>query len=249
MKIWRWAGGIFLYGAFLVATAPASLLLWGINRLASVELGATHASGTLWRGTAHQFGLRQTGQTGTNLGDLSWELDFSRLTSGQQGLLLNLSGANASGQALAWISPSSIQIRDVQLSIPAEALSTFPRFAAWNPQGRLTLHCTSLAISRETLQGKAEIRWEQAALGISPVRPLGAWHVRLNADGQTTQIHMDTLNGPLALKGQGDWSRSEGLRFNGTASALDKQNELKPLLTLIGHPLPGQQASVGIRIK
>lgn len=249
MNLRYWAGGILLYGIILLASAPASLLLWGINRYAPVELGATHTNGTLWRGTAHQFGLRQTKQAGTSLGDLSWELDFSRLLGGQLGLHLKLTGTNASGQALAWISPSSIQLHDVRLSIPAETLSNSPRIAAWKPEGRLTLRSANLTISRETLQGQAEIRWEQATLGISPVRPLGDWQADLNADGKTSQIRLDTLNGPLALKGQGDWSRHKGLRFNGTASALDKRNELKTLLALIGRPIPGQQASVEIGIK
>jgi general secretion pathway protein N len=248
LKIRYWAAGILLYGIFLVATAPASLLPWIVNRYAPVELSATHTSGTLWHGTAHQLGIRQAEQAGSTLGDLNWELDFSHLLSGQQGMILKLRGSNASGQAKVWISPSSIQLHDLQLSIPAETLAAVPRIAAWKPEGRLTLNSTSLDLSRETLQGQAEIRWEQASLGISPVRPLGAWEANLNAEGKITQIRLDTLNGPLALKGQGDWSR-KGLRFNGTASATDKQDELKTLLALIGRPIPGQMATVEIGIK
>lgn len=254
MKIRYWAAGILLYGTFLVVTAPASLLPWIVNLYAPVELAATHTSGTLWHGMAHDFGVSRPDQTAQTLGyqalgDLAWKLDFSRLLNGQQGLLFELRGSNASGQAKAWISPSSIQLHDLQLSIPAETLTVIPRIAAWKPEGRLTLNSTSLTLSRKTLQGQAEIRWEQASLGISPVRPLGSWQAELTADGQSTQIRLDTLIGPLAFKGQGNWSRNNGLRFDGTASAQDKQDELKTLLALIGRPIPGQKATVEIGIK
>ena len=64
--------GALAYGAFLVATAPATLLAGPVARASGGQVQLTGATGTLWQGRARLALTAAGGTCGVTLKSLVW---------------------------------------------------------------------------------------------------------------------------------------------------------------------------------
>jgi general secretion pathway protein N len=107
----------------------------------------------------------------------------------------------------------------------------------WNtiqPSGALSVRWEPFQVDQGKFIGKAVVTVAQAASALSNVRPLGSYRIDIDSNGQKAQISISTLNGPLQLDGQGDWTLRGGLKFLAYAKATAEQLKLQPLLSLLG---------------
>lgn len=91
-----------------------------------------------------------------------------------------------------------------------------------------------------TSYGRADLAVRDAVSRVSAVRPLGTYHVAIQAEGTHTTLDLDTVKGPLMLDGHGDFSPAgasagHNFSFSGNASvAPDQRDNLTGLLNLLG---------------
>jgi general secretion pathway protein N len=107
----------------------------------------------------------------------------------------------------------------------------------WNtiqPSGALSVRWDSFYVEQGKFVGKAAVTVAQAASALSNVRPLGSYRIDIDSNGQKAQMSIATLNGPLQLDGQGEWTLRGGLKFLAYAQATAEQLKLQPLLSLLG---------------
>jgi general secretion pathway protein N len=74
----------------------------------------------------------------------------------------------------------------------------------------------------------------EVASRLSPIRPLGAYRVRMDWQGQQAQLQLTSLAGPMLLNGNGGIDKGR-FHFSGRAQAASGQEErLANLLNLLG---------------
>lgn len=245
MKRLYWVGAFLLYAAFLAALAPAGTLLWGINLLGNNKIMAESTSGTLWHGEARGMTFAPQGRPAAAIGRISWKIRPLKLLLGKVETAVELSGNGIRGQGLLGFGSQTLSIRQLDATLPAAWLAYLqPTLNGWQIDGTLKIRSNEFSLQSNRFSGRAEITWEQAALGISPVRPLGTYHGEISGTGQEMQILLQTLSGPLQVAGKGIWSPSAGFAFNGTAKALAREAELRNLLGLIGKPGPNNRYAI-----
>jgi len=245
MRWLYWAGGVLLYFAFLAVTAPADILLWAINRFGPASVVAEGASGTLWQGEARQISFTPKGGQAVAIGPLSWQIHPLRLLLGELSSGVKLDGS-VSGKADLSLGVQRIVIRQLDLSLPAAWLATLqPGLDLWQPGGTLTLRSQDFALQSGQYSGQGEITWEQAVLGISPVRPLGNYQAEISGAGKAIQFQVQTRSGPLELQGNGAWTPL-GLEFTGTAWARGREVELRNLLGMMGSLKPDGRYAIRV---
>lgn len=237
MKPLSWLAGILLYLAFIAAMAPASTLLWLAGRLASSAITASATSGTLWRGAAGNISFTPPGGQIIRLEHLAWNVHPLALALGHLPVEIEFDDAAARGRGSLHLSASGLEITRLDASLPAAWLARIqPRLDAFQPAGTLILHTDQFSLYRNHYRGQGEILWQDATLGLSPVRPLGGYQCAVSGNGENIQFQLHTRSGPLELAGSGTWSRQSGIHFSGTARARERASELTPALALLGRP-------------
>lgn len=237
MRLFYWAGGVLLYLVFLVATAPVDALLWALNSFGPGAVAAENASGTLWQGEARRIVITPKGGQAIAVGPASWQIHPLRLLLGELSLGVRLDGS-VRGKADLSLGTRGVAARQLDFSLPAAWLAALqPGIGIWQPGGTLTLRGHDLALQSGDYSGKGEISWEQAALGLSTVRPLGDYLAEISGAGKNIRFQIHTRSGPLEILGKGTWSRL-GLEFTGSAKAREKEADLSSLLGMMGNRQP-----------
>lgn len=145
-----------------------------------------------------------------------------------------------------------LQLSDVNSEWPAEWLSALG--APWNtvaPKGLLSIQSTGvqwviLPLAHSQMQGMLELTLRNLSSQLSTLEPLGTYAVKLTGQGDAGTINhprtsgislhlsLQTIEGRLELRGEGDWSNSK-LRFNGLATAQSGfEQALANLLGVLG---------------
>lgn len=235
MKRSDWAGILLLYGAFLVATAPASLLFWLADRFLSPAITASAMTGTLWRGEARNVAFTPPGSQAIRLEHLAWNIHPFSLALGRLPVEVEFSDASAKGRCTLRLVPSGLDLVQLDATLPAFWLARIqPRLEIFRLEGTLSLHSNEFILRRNHYQGRGEILWQYASLGLSPLKPVGTYLGEISGEGETIQFRIQTQNGPLELAGSGTWSKPGGIHFSGTAKARERESELAPVLRLLG---------------
>ncbi len=232
--------GIILFPLFLAATAPASWVAWGLNRLSDGYAQLDGASGYLWAGDGTLvFSLGR--ERPFALGRLGWELDPWSLLHGRLSLRINGGDARTHLQGEIDLAPGQLVVRDVLVRFPAELVTAFyPPAVLFDPGGNVAVTAASLGVRRDRLEGQATMAWDGAAARFSAVRPLGDYRLYLDGHGEIVMLRVETADGALAVTGAGRWQLDTGeARFDGTAFAAARHAELEPLLRLIGRDQGG----------
>lgn len=237
MKPLPWLAGGLLYLAFLCATAPASTLFWLANHLALPGITAGATDGTLWHGEARDLDFAPQEGKNIRLERFAWKIRPFRLMLGQFPLEFEIQGAETHGRGVLHLSRSGLDIGQLEITLPASWLErAHPGLAIFRLEGALTLRSSKVSLRQHDYRGHGEIFWDQAAFGMSPVKPVGSYRGEIQAGGEHIQFRLHTTNGPLQLSGNGSWSETSGIHFTGTAAAPGRESELAPVLRLLGKP-------------
>ena len=138
-----------------------------------------------------------------------------------------------SGSWSRWdIGPGSVNLPAERLAALGAPLNTV------QPSGLMTLSWPSLAITRSDgatlIDGRLQLDMTQIASALSPVKPLGAYRMHFDWQGNTARIDLKSLSGPLLLEGAGEIVGGR-LRFSGQAWAPEgEEQRLAILLNLLG---------------
>jgi len=248
----RWAGAGALLGtvACLVALAPAQWLARPLATATAGRLQLHEASGTVWRGDARlvlsggagsRDALMLPGRVGWALGwgDGALALTLTqpcclsaplplRIEAGLSRLVVALPAGNDAGAGIgqwpaAWLAG---------LGTPWNTLQ---------PGGTLRLSSPGLRLEwvqgRARLEGAAVLDFADASSRLSTLPVLGSYRVAVQgagAGGDVATLRLSTLEGPLRLSGEGQWTGPR-LRLRGEARA-DAGHEavLRNLMNLLG---------------
>jgi len=230
----RWlvlAFGLGVYGATLLALAPATLIDARLERASDGRIRLAAAQGSLWSGTGW-IELRDAHGASGAAKRLAWRVRPFALVRGQ--LVAEVELDQAKPFALA-ISPSRIEIGDALVDLPAAALGVgMPRLAALRLTGEVRVDIPHLSLAQGRVDGDATLQWLRAGSALASISPLGAYEVRFKATGPALHAALRTLEGPLQLEGKGTWSVAGAPSFVAVARVpLEQQEQLSPLLRLV----------------
>ncbi len=234
MKKW-WlpiAAGLAIYVLALLATAPATLADLGLRQASEGRMRLAGAQGTLWSGSGYLEVRDAAGRTALSK-PLAWRLRPAPALRGRLAYEVVLEPGSPPAPLL--VSWSRIELANAEISIPAAALGlASPTLAALDLTGVVRLMASDLAIERGAARGNATLRWHAAGSARSPVYPLGDYEMRVEAKGTEGLATLQTLKGPLQLRGRGSWSTGVPPGFVVTAEVpVEYRQQLAPFLRLI----------------
>jgi general secretion pathway protein N len=241
--------GVLAYVAFLLATVPATWFAWSLHQLSHGKVLLDQGEGTIWAGSGRLYLIDAKGSA-HELGRAQWSVSAARLLLARVHTRVRWSGEQSDVFANIAISPWRLSVKETRLSASSQLASLlYPPARLFSPQGQLRLRTDALVFSRTGLQGRAEVYWDQAGSGLSPVRPLGDYRMDLTAQGKEATLKLTTVKGPLELTGQGRWQiLGDGqLQLTGMARATERAGELQALLRLMGRNLSGGRTAFNVR--
>ena len=236
----------------LTITVPATLLNSLTTRFTHGRLLLTNIHGSLWQGTATPI-IIQKDNVLLPLQQLHWKIHVWPLWTGKLHISLWRDNLPQSSAMQAIFSANQIELKHLQLTIPAAALSEIsPQLRLAQLQGKIQIASEHLLLNSRSITGTANADWLDAGSTLSPINPLGVYHLTLNgtpgnnaSDTKTTSglnIALTTTSGALILQGSGSWSPAQGLEFHGTAQAAESHQA--SLGSLLGYM--GRQESPGV---
>lgn len=203
MKARYFAGLILAYLLFLVVTAPAAWLAPVLTRMSGGEVILASPSGHVWHGGGTLY-VRPISDP-VLVGPIRWKLFPAALLLGRVRLELHINGG-INGRAVVERSWSRWSVRGVKLSCDAQSLvPLIPELALFTPEGTVDFDARALVLTPNAMTGAGMLTWRQAALGISDVRPLGSYQLRMDGAGTRATWQITSLNGPLNVEGAGEW--------------------------------------------
>ena len=229
--------GVLLYLLFLILQMPVAWLITWIPQDSPVQL--RQASGSPWNGSIRQV----TWSIDTDrleLGSLSWRWIPSELLQGRLGLNIQLVNKERKLSGIVHLADQSLQLKNIQGELDAAILGFVSRpLSLLQPQGSLLLDIPALSLKQKRIHGEARIDWQNARSS-QIAAPLGNYRAALNAnpDGRSARLNINTLNGALAINGEGEFSPAKGV--SGSLRLTPPQTENRqlyiPFLSLLGRP-------------
>ena len=236
---WGMALGLLLA---VVLHAPAQWLAIGVNAASRGHVQLRDAQGTVWRGDAQW--VLTSGPGGHDALALPQRLHW-QLRPQWNGLQLTLNAACCTPQ------PVLLQLQPVWLGLqvalssprslwPAQWLSGLG--APWNTlalDGVLQLQSQELRWTwrsqepQALLDGSAQLQLQGLSSGLSTVKPLGSYSLRLQGGPQPSVV-LATTEGQLLMQGRGAFG-ARGFSFEGEARAnTGHETALANLLGVLG---------------
>ncbi|MGE0311177.1 MAG: type II secretion system protein N [Lautropia sp.] len=234
-----------------VLTAPATLADWALAKATHGIVRLADASGSIWNGsgrlvlvdlvTERARDERAASERGPAAlagvvipGTVRWQVS-------PWPLLLGRLQARASHESMGTPVPIGGTLRRLDIGAGSLQLPSidFGRLGSpWStvkPTGSLAANWQPLVIENNQFKGKATLELRDIASSLTPVRPLGAYRIHVDASGATTQVRIETLQGPLRLSGGGAFTPRTGLRATVAAEAEPAERlRLQSLLGLLG---------------
>ena len=214
--------------ATIAVRAPAA---WLGDWLASrSNLRLIDARGTIWSGSA-LVGVSNGRETTLVPGRLEWRVE--RLTT--NALVGRLAHPWLTAPLDVSLGAHGIALAKGRARVPAAVLAAAGApFNTLRPGGVLDVAWTDAALRGAALRGEVQIEWRDAQSALSTVVPLGSYRLRIAGDGNSPTLDLQTLSGPLQLRGTGKMSGSH-VKFSGVASAEPAMRPaLDGLLGLLG---------------
>ncbi|MBC7414613.1 MAG: type II secretion system protein N [Herminiimonas sp.] len=238
-------GVIWLLAAILTVAitvllfCPASWMAPLLERQSAGRLTLGDPQGSIWRGSGF-IGAAPSGLdpvTPLLPGRFSWRLSPLALIGVVDATLSNPDALSESVQITgSW---SQWQISPAAITMPAQRLVALG--APLNtvvPTGTMRLSWSVLQLARQgpriDLTGSMQLDLTDIASKLSPIKPLGAYQMRMDWQGQQASLQLSSPRGPLLLSGSGKLENGR-LRFSGRAQAAPGEEErLANLLNLLG---------------
>lgn len=231
----RWfllAAGAALYAAALLALAPATLADLGLRKASHGRMRLAGAQDTVWSGSASIEVRDAAGRTVLSR-PLAWRFRPAPALRGRIAYEVVLEpGSPPASLIVSW---SRIELAHAQFGVPAATLGlASPVLAALDLTGIVRVDVPDLAIERGAARGDAMLRWSGAGSARSPVFPLGDYEMRVQAKGAEGMATLQTVKGPLQLRGQGSWGNGRAPAFAAVAQVPSElRAQLSPFLRLI----------------
>ena len=226
--------GAAAYAVFLVALMPASYVAAKLEASTRGGVQVHEAGGSIWSGNGRATIATPAGPLAVE--DLEWRFLPARLVAGRFAFAVTGRSAGFESRGELARSFSMWEARDVSIEGEAAGAASFmPLIAHWRPEGRLAARAPLLAWNDREMRGEARLEWRAAAVALSEVKPLGSYRVDLQGDGALARVTLSTIEGPLALAGQGTITPPSRMAFSGEARAQGPAAaSLQPLLDLLG---------------
>lgn len=226
--------GITAYGAFLLASMPASFLLERARQAQPGKFEFREAGGTAWRGNAKATVSSPGGPL--QVERIEWRWLPGRLASGRFAFDIAAAAPGIRARYEGARTLTSWEVTGLEVRGDAQALGALvPWLAAWRPEGVVTITSPRLATDGAELRGEARFEWTHAAVSLSEVRPLGSYRADIVAEGHAGRVKVTTLEGALQFTGQGTLTPPARITFSGQARGTGEQAKaLEPLLGLLG---------------
>jgi general secretion pathway protein N len=224
---------------------PASWVAQLVEKQTAGRLTLGDPQGTLWSGSAFIGGAASGNSAITPLlpGRFSWKISPAVLLGSVN---MELANPDALTQPLhitgSW---KEWQLSPGGLKLPADGLAGLG--APLNTlafSGLMQLSWTSLQLAlvdrNIVMDGRTTLQMQDMSSRLVPIRPLGSYQMAMDWRGQQASLALDTVKGPLLLRGSGNLDRGR-FQFSGQAEAAEGyESTLGNLLNLLG-----QRRSVG----
>jgi general secretion pathway protein N len=199
---------------------------------ANGRLRLVDTRGTVWSGSA-MLGVSDGREIMLVPGRVSWRIGLAALLSGR--VTADVSHPALAAPLATSFSNRLIAVKGGSAELPAATLFVVGTpFNTVRPGGTLALRWSDIEIKQGRLAGSLDIDWRDAQSALSPVVPLGSYHLRIAGTGDGARIELDTLDGPLRLEGKGTL-RGGRVSFRGLASAQpDMRSALDGLIGVLG---------------
>jgi len=220
------------FAAASIALAPATLVDAQLARASAGRLRLAGAEGTLWSGAGWIEVRDADGRAGIAR-RIAWRVLPESMLRAR--LAAEVEMDQTAKPFLLTMSLSRIEIAQAGITVPAAALGLgVPRLAPLRLTGEVRVSIPRLSLERGRMDGDVTLQWRAAGSALTPVSPLGEYELRLVATGAAVHATLSTLEGPLQLTGEGDWSGGAPPRYLATAKVpAPQQEQLAPLLRLI----------------
>ncbi len=234
-----------VYLGFLLVTLPASVLSWTLARFSTGTIVLEQPRGTVWSGTG-VLRLASPPMAPT----VRWEILPSRLLRAALAVHIEAQNDHTRLQTELRRDLGGWSAHDLRAALPAELVPTLlPAARLLAPQGDIRVTADTLRFEPGTVNGTAEVVWANAGTQMMNLQVLGQYRVALEGRGPEIRIRANTESGDLDITAEGVWKAfgDGSLHVQGTASARGRQQELEPLLRMIGPPRPDGARSFNVR--
>ncbi len=194
-------------------------------------------SGSLWHGSAtlRLAAGADAGEPTELPGRLEWQTAFWPLLAGRIQMRLSQTAAMPAPIELV-ATRREASLGSGSLVVPASLLDGLGApFNTLALRGGVRLEWTAWRVFGARSFGRLTITLSDIESRVSRVKPLGAYRVVFEAQGESGTLALSTIKGPLLLDGQGGL-QNHRFAFSGAARAEPALAEnLRPLLDLLGH--------------
>ncbi|CAM2138985.1 general secretion pathway protein N [Pararobbsia alpina] len=240
-RVWPWVlVGLLTIVITVLAMLPAAWITPQFALRTGGRVVLADPSGSLWHGSATlRLAAGSDSGDATELpGRLEWTTAFWPLMTGRVHMTLDQTAAMpAPVELVATLRQATLGAGS--LDVPASLLDGLGApFNTLALRGIVRLDWNEWRVFGPNAFGRMTVTLSDIASRVSRVRPLGAYQVIYEAQGETGTLQLKTLKGPLILEGQGDM-RDRRLAFNGDARADPAVAEnLRSFLDLLGRRDP-----------
>ncbi len=201
----------------LVWQTPATIVDSGLGWASSGTLRLTHADGTLWSGKGIVMGLDSTTDGWQPWMATEWSLNSRHALGGKLGW--DITSGHVPVMNLS-IGLGGVELSQLRLRGPARfLLGAIPHSlgrAGWkgdivaeSPRFRCSWHMYC--------DGHLDLTWIGAVSELLPGEALGDYKLAIDgSSGSEILFHVQTLDGPIRVEGQGRWKTDGPLVFDGT---------------------------------
>lgn len=252
VRAFRWAelGAVLGLVTAVVAWAPAAWLASAVSSATNERLLLADARGTLWNGSARLIlspgpGSRDASELPQRLG---WTMRPGWIDGGP-GLRLTLDQSCCIKPAAPLSASFGLDRLTVRLpdATPEQPWIRWPAGwlsglgTPWNtlaPDGLIAVSAQGFVFEGRgaavSVTGAAQVELRDFSSRLAQVAPLGSYRMGLVGGGQTPQLILTTIQGPLQLSGQGSLGAKRS-QFRGEATAAPgSEAALANLLNIIG---------------
>ncbi len=237
---WLWlAAALIVMLLTALMSLPAVWLVPLVERQTGGRVSLGDPDGSVWQGSAFVGAAGSSDEPLVPLlpGRFQWTLSPLALLGRVDATLRNDSALSRplaiGGSWSRWeLGPGSLNLPAERLAALGAPLNTV------RPSGLMTLSWPALTVTRDgngtKIEGRMQLDMTQIASALSPVKPLGAYRMHVDWQGNTARIDLKSLSGPLLLEGSGAIAGGR-LRFSGQAWAQEgEEQRLAILLNLLG---------------
>ena len=231
------SAGLLIVLLTVIAFLPAAWLTPAVEKQSAGRLTLGDPQGSVWRGSAF-IGAVSDGAVAPLLpGRFSWQLSPLLLLGRVDAMVQNKEALSVplpiNGSWQQW------RLGSTAVLLPAERLAALGApLNTLQPSGQMRLSWEELLLTRSKngvgIEGRMLLEMTDIASTLSPIKPLGAYRLQLDWQGEQAALTLATRSGPLLLEGAGQFAGGK-LRFSGQAQAQEGQEErLAILLNLLG---------------